>query len=104
MMVYWNQVFKMQFLKYLNSGTNPSFTLPPSSYSWINKNVTDSVLTFKLTLYDKFAIMNIQPNYQQKSLIYLIENYIQANMPMGPNGKPYSFTSFIEELYDFFLQ
>lgn len=92
MMLYWNVKFKMPFLKYLNQQQLQSFTIPPSVYSWIDQNLTDSISTFKFDLYDKFSIINLQPNYQSTSLIYLFANYIQSVLPKGPDGKPFTFT------------
>jgi hypothetical protein len=47
--------------------------------------------------------MNIRPNYESTALIWLLENYIAANIPPSPTGKPYTFSSFIEVLYDYIV-
>jgi hypothetical protein len=36
MLEYWNYSFKVNFLRYLNRETNPSFNLPSSSFAWID--------------------------------------------------------------------
>jgi hypothetical protein len=104
MMAYWNLKFKMPFLRYLNRADLQSFTIPSSVYSWIDGNLTASINTFKFDLYDKFGIINISPNYQSTSMIYLFSNYIQSVLPQGPDGKPYSFTQFIESIYEYILE
>jgi hypothetical protein len=76
MMTYWNYKFKMPFLKYLNRPDIQTVTLPPSAYSWLDQNLTASISTLKFELYDKFAIVNVQPNYNSLSMIYLLSNYI----------------------------
>ena len=73
---YWNNDFKLPFLKYLNDPSRTSITLPPSVYSWISTNVTKAIANFKFDLYDKFAIINIQPDYTSKEIIFLIASYI----------------------------
>lgn len=85
----------MPFLKYLNDPSRQTFAIPPSAYSWISQNVTKSFSSFKFDLYDKFAIINLAPNYASNELIWLISNYIQSNMPLDQNGNPYTFTTFI---------
>ncbi len=69
---YWNLIFKMPFLRYLNDPSRQSFAIPPSAYSWISQNVTKSFSSFKFDLYDKFAIINLAPNYASNELIWLI--------------------------------
>lgn len=76
MMNFWNDDFKLPFLKYLNNPIRQSITLPPQVYSWISTNVTKAIYNFKFDLYDKFAIVNIQPDYASVELIYLISSYI----------------------------
>ncbi len=93
----------MPFLRYLNSNDRNSFTLPDELFSWISSNVTDSINSFKLELYDKFAIVNLEPAYKSRSLIMLLASYIQSVLPLGPDGNPYTFVSFIEELYNYIL-
>ncbi len=85
---YWDGGFKVNFLKYLNSDPNPSFTLPQQSFAFIDPLVQNSVSNVKFDLYDKFAIINIQPNFKSLELILLLKNYIQNNLPNGPDGKP----------------
>jgi len=63
--------------------------------------VTQSVENFKFDLYDKFAIINVEPAYASESLILLLASYIQSVLPEDKNGEPYTFTSFLEELYDY---
>lgn len=71
---YWNKSIKTPFLQYMNR--DASFDLPERFYSWISTNVTNSVENFKFELYDKFAIINIEPAYASESLILLLAAYI----------------------------
>jgi hypothetical protein len=98
---YWNNFIKTPFLQYMNR--DASFDLPAEFYSWISANVTNSVENFKLELYDKFAIINIEPAYASESLILLLAAYIQSVLPDDANDQPYTFTSFVEELYEYIL-
>jgi hypothetical protein len=80
MLSLWDDGFKIFFLKYLNSlsfdGTGPFFQLPPSSYAWIDSKVQQSIAKFKFDLYDKYAIINLKPDFTQTALIELLGRYI----------------------------
>ena len=73
---FWNLYFKVNFLKYLNRNSTPSFNLPAQSFSFINPLLQKSVMNMKFDLYDKFAIINIQPDFKSKEIILLLKEYI----------------------------
>jgi hypothetical protein len=104
MLEYWNNDFKMPFLKYLNSQSRQSFNLPEQSFNWTSEYLRNSVNNFKLDLYDKFAIINIAPNYSSEDLIKLMEMYIKSVLPLAPDGTPYTFQKLIQEFYAFIIK
>ena len=79
---YWDAGFKVFFLKWLNTPNttstdpNPSFNLPQQSYAWIDSKVQKSISKFKFDLFDKFAIINLKPDFTQNALIELLGGYI----------------------------
>lgn len=68
----WNSGFKVFFLRWLNQGSNPYFTLDPKAYSWIDPRIRVSTTTFKFDLYDKFGIINLMPDFTRNELIELL--------------------------------
>jgi hypothetical protein len=60
---YWDGGFKVNFLKYLNFNSTPCFNIPPQAFAFIDPLVQNSVSNVKFDLYDKFAIINIEPNF-----------------------------------------
>jgi hypothetical protein len=73
---YWDEGFKVNFLKYLNNNYNPSFVIPSQTFAFIDPLLQKSVSNVKFDLYDKFAIVNIQPNFKSQELILLLKKYI----------------------------
>ena len=73
---YWDAGFKVNFLKYLNNNYNPSFVIPSQTFAFIDPLLQKSVSNVKFDLYDKFAIVNIQPNFKSQELILLLKKYI----------------------------
>jgi hypothetical protein len=49
--------------------TTPFFNLSPRTYAWIDPNVQKSINKFKFDFYDKFAIINLKPNFNETALI-----------------------------------
>ena len=108
MKYYWDTGFKVFFLRQLNTpkdpkDATPSFNLPPQSYAWIDPKVQKSINKFKFDLYDKFAIINLKPNFNETALIEVLGKYTQQNLPLDKNGVPYTFNSFMSAIYDYLV-